>query len=56
MQIEILRKKSEFLTFSIHFSRPSDGKSFEELEPRNLVSTHRMEPVFHVMGSERVLK
>ena len=37
MQIEILRekKKSEFLTFSIHFSRPSDGKSFEELEPRN---------------------
>ena len=37
MQIEILREKkeSEFLTFSIHFSRPSDGKSFEELEPRN---------------------
>ena len=37
MQIEIMREKkeSEFLTFSIHFSRPSDGKSFEELEPRN---------------------
>ena len=37
MQVEILREKreSEFLTFSIHFSRPSDGKSFEELEPRN---------------------
>ena len=37
MQAEILREKkeSEFLTFSIHFSRPSDGKSFEELEPRN---------------------
>ena len=37
MQIEILEEEgeSETLTFSIHFSRPSDGKSFEELEPRN---------------------
>ena len=37
MQVEILKEKGqpELLTFSIHFSRPSDGKSFEELEPRN---------------------
>ncbi len=37
VQIEIQNKKkaNENLTFSIHFSRPSDGKSFEELEPRN---------------------
>ncbi|MBU98610.1 MAG: excinuclease ABC subunit A [Acidimicrobiaceae bacterium] len=28
-------KEKEILPFSIHFSRPSDGKSFEELEPRN---------------------
>jgi len=28
-------KESEFLVFSQHLSRPSDGKSFEELAPRN---------------------
>jgi excinuclease ABC subunit A len=39
VQIEIQNEKpkneSDLLTFSVHFSRPSDGKSFEELEPRN---------------------
>ena len=37
VQIEIQNQKqeNETLTFSVHFSRPSDGKSFEELEPRN---------------------
>ena len=39
VQIEIDNKGSKgqagILTFSVHFSRPSDGKSFEELEPRN---------------------
>ena len=36
-EIEIVKKgkDSEFLTFSQHLSRPSDGKSFEELAPRN---------------------
>ena len=37
VQIEIQnqKKENETLIFSVHFSRPSDGKSFEELEPRN---------------------
>ena len=36
-QIELLPKGGdpELLTFSEHLSRPSDGKSFEELAPRN---------------------
>jgi len=36
-QIELLPKdgEPEVLTFSEHLSRPSDGKSFEELAPRN---------------------
>ena len=36
-QVEVLRESEppELLTFSQHFSRPSDGKSFEELAPRN---------------------
>ena len=36
-QIEIMKdnETEETLTFSQHFSRPSDGKSFEELAPRN---------------------
>ena len=35
-QIQILRgDDSEILTFSQHLARPSDGKSFEELAPRN---------------------
>ena len=34
-QIQILGDDTEFLTFSQHLARPSDGKSFEELAPRN---------------------
>ena len=36
-QVEVLKESEppELLTFSQHFSRPSDGKSFEELAPRN---------------------
>ena len=35
-QIQILREDdTELLTFSQHLARPSDGKSFEELAPRN---------------------
>ena len=34
-QIQILEDDSELLTFSQHLARPSDGKSFEELAPRN---------------------
>ena len=36
-QVEVLKEDepAELLTFSQHFSRPSDGKSFEELAPRN---------------------
>ncbi|MCC6225851.1 MAG: excinuclease ABC subunit UvrA [Microthrixaceae bacterium] len=36
-QVELLPKdgEPEVLTFSEHLSRPSDGKSFEELAPRN---------------------
>ena len=34
-QIQILEDDTELLTFSQHLARPSDGKSFEELAPRN---------------------
>ena len=36
-QVQVLKEgePEELLTFSQHFSRPSDGKSFEELAPRN---------------------
>ena len=36
-QVEVFKEdeSEELLTFSQHFSRPSDGKSFEELAPRN---------------------
>ena len=34
-QIQIMGDDTEFLTFSQHLARPSDGKSFEELAPRN---------------------
>jgi len=36
-QVEIMKdgERDEILTFSQHLSRPSDGKSFEELAPRN---------------------
>lgn len=36
-QVAIVNKNEtpDLLTFSQHFSRPSDGKSFEELAPRN---------------------
>ena len=34
-QIQILEDGTELLTFSQHLARPSDGKSFEELAPRN---------------------
>ena len=36
-QVEVFKEDEpeELLTFSQHFSRPSDGKSFEELAPRN---------------------
>ena len=34
-QIQIMEDDTELLTFSQHLARPSDGKSFEELAPRN---------------------
>ena len=36
-QVEVMKgdETEELLTFSQHFSRPSDGKSFEEIAPRN---------------------
>ena len=58
MQVEILKEKGqpELLTFSIHFSRPSDGKSLKSWSLAISVLTPHTVLVFHVMDWERALR